>query len=178
MNHRLVPHPANPGSAIVEVAASVARKGSRLSLAFTALGDRDAVCWPPRMPPGFSDELWRHTCFEAFVSGETGDGYVEINLAPSRRWAAYRFDGYRAGMARAAAAPVGAVRCLGHEHTVAAVFDLPDLPGGAAWRLGLSAVIEMLDGSKSYFALAHPPGPPDFHNRDCFIALLPAPVSP
>ncbi len=41
--------------------------------------------------------------------------------------------------------------------------------------LGLSAVIQEVDGTKSYWALAHAPGPPDFHNPDCFIATLPAP---
>ena len=43
------------------------------------------------------------------------------------------------------------------------------------WQMGLSAVIEERDGTKSYWALAHAPGPPDFHNRNCWIARLPAP---
>ena len=43
-----------------------------------------------------TDELWRTTCFEAFV--RTDGGYVEYNLSPSGAWAAYRFDGYREGM--------------------------------------------------------------------------------
>ena len=41
------------------------------------------------------------------------------------------------------------------------------------WRLGLSAVLEEKDGTKSYWALAHPPGAPDFHHPDCFAAQLP-----
>ena len=42
------------------------------------------------------------------------------------------------------------------------------------WRLGLSAVLEAKDGTKSYWALAHPPGDqPDFHHPDCFAARLP-----
>lgn len=49
------------------------------------------------------------------------------------------------------------------------------LDSGRGWRLGVSAVIEEVDDTKSYWALAHAPGPPDFHNRDCFIATLPAP---
>ena len=39
--------------------------------------------------------------------------------------------------------------------------------------LGLSAVIEEHGGAKSYWALAHPPGAPDFHHPDCFAAQLP-----
>ena len=52
----------------------------------------------------------------------------------------------------------------------------PKISSSAA--LGLTAVIEAKDGTKSYWALAHAPGPPDFHNPDCFIATLPAPEHP
>jgi hypothetical protein len=40
------------------------------------------------------------------------------------------------------------------------------------WRVGLSAVIEDTSGRKSYWALAHPPGKPDFHHEDCFAHEL------
>ena len=35
------------------------------------------------------------------------------------------------------------------------------------WSLGLSAILEEADGTISYWALAHPPGRPDFHHPDC-----------
>jgi hypothetical protein len=35
-------------------------------------------------------------------------------------------------------------------------------------------VIEETNGRKSYWALAHPPGKPDFHHSDCFALGLPA----
>jgi hypothetical protein len=41
------------------------------------------------------------------------------------------------------------------------------------WDLGLSAVLEEKDGTKSYWALAHPAEKPDFHARNCFVAKLP-----
>ena len=42
------------------------------------------------------------------------------------------------------------------------------------WELGLSAVLEEKDGTKSYWALAHPEGDrPDFHDPVCFAARLP-----
>ena len=40
--------------------------------------------------------------------------------------------------------------------------------GDGMWRLGLSAIIEETSGHRSYWALAHPPGKPDFHHHDCF----------
>ena len=42
------------------------------------------------------------------------------------------------------------------------------------WELGLSAILEEKDGTKSYWALAHPEGDkPDFHDPACFAAHLP-----
>jgi hypothetical protein len=45
---------------------------------------------------------------------------------------------------------------------------LAALPRNALWRLGLSALIEDKSGGTSYWALAHPPGKPDFHHADSF----------
>ena len=41
-----------------------------------------------------------------------------------------------------------------------------------ASRLFLAAVLEEADGAKSWWALAHPSGTPDFHAPDCFAARL------
>ncbi len=49
------------------------------------------------------------------------------------------------------------------------------LVAGLAWQVGLAAVIEDRRGRLSYWALAHPPGEPDFHHRDCFALELPPP---
>ena len=53
-------------------------------------------------------------------------------------------------------------------------FEDPRLRNDVAWRAGVSAVIEESDGTKSYWALAHPPGDPDFHDEDGFVLELPA----
>jgi hypothetical protein len=141
-----------------------------LSLRYSAEGALDRVRWPEPGPAARTDELWKHTCFEAFVQPAGQVGYTEINLSPSGRWATYQFDGPRAGMRNAAAVPELSWR----SPKLAARVGLTDI-AGADWRLGLTAVIEAVDGSKSFWALAHPAGPPDFHNADCFIARLPAP---
>ena len=36
------------------------------------------------------------------------------------------------------------------------------IEAGPSWQLGLSAILEEHDGTKSYWALAHAPGKPDF----------------
>jgi hypothetical protein len=45
-------------------------------------------------------------------------------------------------------------------------------------RVGVSAILEDRDGTKSYWALAHPPGKPDFHDPACFALELAAPRRP
>ena len=52
------------------------------------------------------------------------------------------------------------------------------LPRDATWRLALSAVIEETNGNKSHWALAHPPGKPDFHHADGFAYELSPAVHP
>jgi len=99
--------------------------------------------------------------------------YLEFNLSPSTAWASYWFDDYRAGMREADVAPnfdrVGGI--------IQALFDFSGQPGldDADWQVGLSVVIEEKTGTKSYWALAHPPGKPDFHHPDCFALTLGAP---
>ena len=135
---------------------------------------------PPVGAPTRGDELWRHTCFEAFVHAPPSAAYCELNFAPSTQWAAYRFSGYRNEMSVESeiSAPRVTVQSNGACYQLQASLELdglPHLPSDAVWRLGLSAVIEETSGQLSYWALAHPPGKADFHHSDCFAHELPAP---
>ena len=47
-----------------------------------------------------------------------------------------------------------------------------DILALAPGRVSLAAVIEEDQGLVSYWALAHPPGDPNFHHADCFAARL------
>jgi hypothetical protein len=120
-----------------------------------------------------SDGLWQHTCFEAFIGASPGARYYEFNFSPSTRWAAYTFSGYRSGMgiATGISAPAIDGRASPDSYTLQATLELDGLSAlsrKSPWRLGLSAVIEDISGGKSYWALAHPPGKPDFHHENCF----------
>jgi hypothetical protein len=119
-----------------------------------------------------ADELWQHTCFEAFVRPSAGPGYYEFNFSPSTQWAAYGFDGYRSGMRVATEidAPRIELRSTVESYTLQAALELDGL--SLPWRLGLAAVLEETNGRKSYWALAHPPGKADFHQADCFALEL------
>jgi hypothetical protein len=173
MRQILKRHPDTLSAGAAAVEAEAARAGSLLSLRFLVKGDPARLALPPPGRPERADGLWRHTCFEAFIRPGPGEAYAEFNLAPSRRWAAYGFTGYRHDMTPIAgiAAPSIAVETTAEGVMLDAVIET-GLPARGAWRVGLSAVIEAADGTISYWALAHPPGKPDFHHADCFALEL------
>lgn len=148
-----------------------------LALTYVVRGDIAALKLPARATGGRADELWRQTCLEAFLGVADGAGYYEFNLAPSTRWAAYGFSGYREGITPVEPFedPEVSVATGAEEFVQRARLQLSDLPGlraDADWRLALTAVIEQRDGLKSYWALTHPSGRPDFHHADGFSQIL------
>jgi hypothetical protein len=169
----LVPHPKAPPKLVHGVDVRWFQKGDgRLVLRWLVNG-ADAVAVPPFAGKGRGDELWQTTCGELFLRDRDGAGYREFNFSPSGRWAAYRFGGYREGMTDAEA-PDPDVSCQSGQFltVLTAVVDASILTGSDL--AGLSAVIEETDGTRSYWALAHPPGKPDFHDPACFVLPVPA----
>jgi hypothetical protein len=172
----LVPHPDHPPLAVNRVEARVTGHDANwLRLRWRIEGAGKLVV-PAFAGRGRADGLWRTTCFEAFLKPDGSEAYVELNLSPSERWVAYDFASCREGMAeRAFPREPGCTMRLGSSF---AIFDavvpaggLPSMP----CDLGLSAVIEEEGGVLSYWALAHPPGKPDFHHPACFAARLEPP---
>ncbi len=177
MQLNLVPHPTTtPGNPPFKVWASVDHASSLASVATTNIwfgigAPVERFVIPVRDDPGRKDELWRTTCFEAFFRPGDEDSYREWNFAPSGDWAAYDFSGYREQMSQADVAPPY-VR-MEDNMTWWAVGATIATDAGQKWILGLSAVLEEKDGTKSYWALAHcDPEKPDFHLADCFAAKL------
>lgn len=175
----LVPHPSTPTTAIDRVEVTADRlPGALLRLGYTLRGNRGAIVWAlSEDRPERKDGLWRDTCFEAFVMAGDGPGYVELNFAFTHEWAAYAFTAPREGMAHAAV-PEPDFEPEEQRGDFSVEVDLSGvegLAGHADWRLGLSAVLVDRRKETSYWALAHPPGRPDFHVPACFSARLPAP---
>jgi hypothetical protein len=176
MTFALHPHPETSSTAIGSLTAEATRPApDLLQLTYILAGDTDRIRLPEPAPPERTDGLWQHTCFEAFVRGEEGEAYLEFNLSPSRRWAAYHFDYYRAGMANAELGTPETALLLGDGKLVLTA-TIAGLPSERPWHVGLSAVIEEKDGHRSYWALRHPDGKPDFHHRDCFALELRPPA--
>lgn len=182
----LVPHPNAPGGMVWRVAARAELAAAGLlRFHYVLEADlRDVRIPPPAADAARADNLWTHTCFEAFIGFARSPRYLELNFSPSGQWAAYRFESYRQGMAPAElhAAPRLTL------HRTAARLDLraevhcsetllslepashpePD----RRLRIALSSVVEDREGRLSYWALSHPPGRPDFHHTHSFSLTL------
>ena len=177
MQLNLIPHPSAPASdAALKVWATVDHASALGSVASTNIwfgigAPMSNFAIPETAEPKRADELWTTTCFEAFLRREGAEAYREWNFAPSGDWAAYDFIGNRQGRADAEVAePYVRVE---DNLTWWALGATIAVEAGEPWQLGLSAVLEEKDGTKSYWALAHPAGDkPDFHAPDCFAAKL------
>jgi hypothetical protein len=174
-SHDLVCHPDTPALEVSAVNARVAGCDEHWLTLRWRIENAGRLIVPHFAGRGRADGLWATTCFELFVQREGEAGYLEFNLSPSERWAAYDFAGYRNGMVERAVPRDP--DCIFRPGSRFAIFDaaiprsgLPALP----WRYGLSSVIEEAGGAKSYWAIAHTPGKPDFHAEACFTAALAA----
>jgi hypothetical protein len=180
MRQALILHPDSRCAAVARIAVdAVRRRPGGLALRYAVTGKMGDLRLPPAAAPLRADQLWRHTCFEAFVRPPSGSAYYEFNFTPSRQWAAYRFADYRRNMSAAGrmTVPAIAVHATAEDFMLEAALELDELPGlapDAPWRLGLAAVIEEADGRISLWALAHPPGRADFHHPDGFVHTLEA----
>jgi hypothetical protein len=175
---RLRPHPAMaPPMPDLAVQTSLMHDGGGiLRLRYEVTGSCTQLRIPLRAERRRADELWRHTCFEAFAAVADASDYRELNFSPSGEWAIYHFTGYRAGIEPVAAAgdPVIVSRST-PEHFVLDVdigaSCLSPVPG-VVIKLALAAVIEDAAGGFSWWALAHPAEKPDFHDRRGFVLDL------
>ena len=171
-------HPATPCAAVraLETHVGVTQAGILLVNYVLDADLRRLRIAPPRRSRR-ANELWKHTCFEAFVAPDESPGYDELNFAPSGEWAAYRFSAYRTGMQLASGLGTPEIRVqrtpdrLELESATALVdfgIDAAVPQRKPALRLAVAAVIEDEDGRLSYWALRHAEGKPDFHHPQAF----------
>jgi hypothetical protein len=174
----LVGHPSTPSEAIRRINAHVqVGESGVVSFQYVLRAELPRIHIPLLASSGRADGLWKHTCFEAFITAPGSTGYYELNFAPSREWAIYSFEAYREAMSSAdvAAPPEISVRRFDDRLEIDAVVRLHDLialRGTRRLRLALSAVVEEESGTLSYWALKHAPAKPDFHHPDGFVLEL------
>lgn len=118
------------------------------------------------------DELWRSTCFEAFLGlpGETR--YWEINLSANGDWAVYRFSDYRTGQGEQpqTVPPRIQLRRWHHQLRLEASLDLtPWWPANRCPDIALTTVLDRGDQGVSHWGISHPGDRADFHQRSTFL---------
>ena len=177
----LLPHPKTPNPDVTSIEVEIDRGADGLvQIRFRLRGAGERLAIPKPAAPQTANGLWRHTCFEAFVALANDAAYHELNFSPSGEWALHAFRGYRDGgfvegeMLR----PMIEAETRADGVDLGARIDLARLSPrhvDLAIDVGLSAVVESLDGGLSYWALCHPADRPDFHRREAFSLHLEAP---
>jgi hypothetical protein len=176
---RLSPHPSTPFEALDFIDVSVACAHPQLRLDYHLVGRISELDIPAPEEPVRTLGLWEETCCEAFLKPAGGNSYYEFNLSPSSQWAVFDFTDYRENFRQL---DVGRAPVIDCEESadglrLSAVIDLSMLPPAVHqqdWALGLTCVVKGAEGSTSYWALAHPPEKPDFHDSNCFTLTLEA----
>ena len=143
------------------------RDGDLLALALPSLEPASAPMRGDRR-----DELWKHTCFEAFIGLPGSQKYWECNVSPLGHWNLYSFERCRHGGSGLVEAlpPSVSVRQTRRDCRCDVVLDLrPWWPIGGMPELGLTMVVEEMNGRLSYWALSHPGDIADFHDRRSFL---------
>ncbi|VAV91808.1 hypothetical protein MNBD_ALPHA04-1115 [hydrothermal vent metagenome] len=171
-------HPDTPTAVVSSVAAKLEiSTAGKMVLDYKVCGELENVKFLEQSTPKRMDCLWQHSCFEAFISRENSDSYFEFNFSPSTEWAAYKFGSYRKGMAELdmPSDPVISMTSDRERFSLNVQLNLTEIrvvePGDKI-MVGLSTIIEEQNGYKSLWALQHPSGNPDFHNRECFAQEL------
>lgn len=147
-----------------------------LRLAWTLHGDLNRLRLPASQVPAFADNLWQHTCFEAFIRPKGEDAYREFNFSPSGQWAAYDFAAYRERRMQPLpdAAPLIRTEIVNpntlHLHVTLPAVLLPAMPQGG--EMSLTAVLEDDAGQCHYWAIRHATDRPDFHHPASFALIL------
>lgn len=161
--HPLMLHVACDLGPIRAVTATITATPQGCEAEFRLDGHIPAIILPHQTAPERRDNLWQTTCFEVFWQPIGGTAYREFNLSPSGCWAAYDFDSFREGM-RDTPVDAVAIACAHDDAGLVLKASIAAaLPAPA--QVALNAVIEHSGGGKQYWALAFPPGKPEFHSE-------------
>lgn len=108
------------------------------------------------------NELWKTTCFEAFFKDPHSSKYWELNMSPKGDWNIYAFTDYREPQPPQADYTAKLTRFNFGLGKLTAQLILPQI--NSNFLISLNCIIEELNGSKAYWALAHQTDKPDFHH--------------
>lgn len=174
---KLAAHHDNPARFHQRIEATLTHgSDGSLQLAYVVHGLNLDLRVPTPHAPAPHDALWQTTCCEVFLGAAGQTGYREVNFSPSGQWACYDFADTRQRAPSSYDSPAPKIAFEREEDLLKLVATLPKaaLPKTDTLRIALSAVLEAEGGLHAYWALAHPPGKPDFHHHAGFVLSLSA----
>ncbi len=179
MNDRsfsLKPFPPAGPRLHLKITGSIVRRADTLAIRYALRGRLAELAIPaPADLPARKNGLWEETCFEFFLAVKNSPQYWEFNLSSAGHWNVYRFQAYRQGRQEETAfrSLPFSVQSRPDSLLLALKIDLERIvPADQALEVAIAAVIKLLDGQATYWALTHPGPQADFHRRDCFIVDL------
>lgn len=158
-------HPTTPVSWIQNVTVNCSYNSDGMNLMYQINGNIELLQLPTHCSsPHRADNLWQHTCGEAFVAQKNTTIYREWNFSPSRQWQVYEFADYReARTLPAVSAPQIYSIVTPEQFTLTVQIPSTWYPHNTPLLLGLSMILQDVTGKISYWALQHSPGLADFH---------------
>lgn len=173
----LTDHSQNPKELNNKATVKILFKNKRIQLVYSLKNQDHNLLIPPTAEPAQQDNLWQHTCCEAFIGIINQPHYLEFNFSPSGKWAAYAFSDYRERTDWPDPAPPE-IRTLKTDTSLqlGTTIWLDTLPATFQHQpleLGISTVLEDNNQNLAYLALAHSQETPDFHRRDQWVRLIP-----
>ena len=159
-------HPYQPCYEKIQIEGDVQFAEGKLTVKFQWTDPDEKIVIGDALELERKAELWKHTCFEAFLHAEHHENYYEINLTPDGGWNAYEFQKYRTPQPPQESQNLVLLSFHLEENLVEAQFHLKDQHH--VWWCSLTAVIELVDGKKHYFAVEHKGDRPDFHLKESF----------
>lgn len=133
------------------------------------------------LKPSRRNELWKHTCFEAFLKLPQTTHYFEINQNQSKDWNVYEFSEYRTGMQESKHLMLMQLSTQKSEpqHKTKIISEYQwsqnflSQNNFETLQVGLCAVIESVHQTIDYYGITHSnKDQPDFHHFNSYKYTL------
>ncbi len=168
--------PFNPINKSLRLNVELQIEDNCLTLTYDLYDPENLILIPyPESPTTRVIGLWESTCFELFIREKREDHYFEFNFSFKEKWNCFYFPKPNAHLTEWPTDLLPSISRL-TPHQLEVNIPLSIFKKGfwqpGRMQLGISAVLEDLQGDLSYWALAHPDNKPNFHHFDSFLINL------
>ncbi len=113
-------------------------------------------------------ELWKQTCFEAFVQPVGDSKYFEINLNTHKAWNVYEFENYREPQPPVECAAADVIDVQIKEDFLRARIKFNKMEFKKL-KVSLCAVLNLKETGTTYWSFQHVDAKPNFHHFGSFV---------